>query len=151
MPTDFESRLQSLTADLTKQILAAIQSASLSELAALGGQPAAKAAPAPKAAAPAKPAAAPVAAKAAKSAPAKATKKAAKKGARRSSEAVQALQNRVVEFVNSTSGGVSIGEVATKLGEPKDDLSRPLSLALQAGQIKKQGEKAQARYFPGRK
>jgi hypothetical protein len=129
-----------------------VQHASVADLSAVAGRSAARpAAPAPRAAKKGASAAPKVAAPAAKKGGAKASSKKRARGAgRRPSDEIQALQAKVVDFVNGTSGGVAISDIASKLGVDKGDLPRPLALAVAAGAIKKTGEKRLTRYFPGK-
>jgi hypothetical protein len=118
--------------------------------AALAAAPAAASA-APRKAAPAAKAA-PVSAKAPAPAP-RAESPKSKKAAppsrriRRSSEDVQTLANQVGDYVNEHPG-IAVSEIATGIGADINDITRPVSIALEKGLISKKGEKRLTRYFP---
>jgi hypothetical protein len=132
MATELEDQLQSIARRFVASVFAAIRAASLAELTTAGGSaPGRRGAPAPveRRAAPA-------------------TKRRARRAGRRSSDEVQALLGRVVDCVRGTSDGVSISQIAAKLGVATADLTRPLTLAVTAGALRKTGEKRMTRYFP---
>ena len=60
---------------------------------------------------------------------------------RRSSESVIELAGRSVAFIKSSGGNVAVSDIAKGLGVDKDDISRPLAVALQQHLIRKTGEK----------
>jgi pyruvate/2-oxoglutarate dehydrogenase complex dihydrolipoamide acyltransferase (E2) component len=71
---------------------------------------------------------------------------------RRSSEDVQTLATQVADYVNEHPG-IAVSEIATGIGADINDITRPVSIALEKGLISKKGEKRLTRYFPpkGRK
>jgi hypothetical protein len=71
--------------------------------------------------------------------------------ARRTSDDVEKLADRVVELIASSGGNVAVSEIARALDVAKADLGRPLSVAVKAGRIRKTGEKRRTRYHPAGK
>lgn len=69
---------------------------------------------------------------------------------RRSGKELQGLVERVVRAVEEhpKPEGVAVGELAKALRRPSTELSRPLHLALEAGRLKKTGDRRHTRYFP---
>lgn len=65
---------------------------------------------------------------------------------RRASDVVQAIKSRIVDAVNSTDGLLSANQLAVMLKAPKNNLSRPLALAVASGEIKKIGQRRMTRY-----
>lgn len=70
---------------------------------------------------------------------------------RRSSDEVLALRDRIIALVKDSPAGLSVSEIAARLGIPVQDAIRPLTLATQCGALVRQGEKRLARYFPAQK
>ena len=126
---NLQSRLRSLADTFVSGVLGALRGASLSELTALTGG---RVAVSPG-------------------------KRSAKGGAkqrgsagrrvRRSSDSVAELAARAAAFIKSSGGNVAVSDIAKGLGVDKDDISRPLAVALQQRQIRKTGEKRLTRYF----
>lgn len=137
------SALQRAIADLAQQFAAqvvkAIGTASLQDIAALTGG----AAPArPRAAAPA-PAAAP-------SAPAKASSSRRGGGRRRrSADDLAALGGRIVDLLKANSGGMRAEAIRDALNVPRKELPRVFSQLVSSGAVKKSGQKRATTYFVG--
>jgi hypothetical protein len=150
MSTVLQSRLRNVTESFVAQVLDAVRTASLSELyegigATAPARPALVARP--------RAAAAPVAAAAVAVRPAGGRRLVTRRSgasARRSSDEVTKLREKVVGVIQGSTGGIAISEVARKLGLTPGDITRPLALALRANSIKKTGEKRMTRYFPKR-
>ena len=81
-------------------------------------------------------------------------KRSAKKAgrrARRSSADVEATSKAIASQLRKTPG-VSVSDLANSMGADSADLKRPLALMLEAGSIRKTGEKRGTKYFAkGRK
>ena len=144
---NLKSIIEKIHAEYEARIIAAVRAASAADILEAFEAPSlsASAGPAVKA----KPAAAaPKATKTAKAA----TKapKAAKTGGkrfRRPSGEVNAIADKIASVVKeSGDGGLSISDIALKLGVNKGDLLRPLQLALGDGFIKKVGDRRSAKY-----
>src|SRR5690349_573934 len=136
MSTGLHSRLRSITESFVSQVLDAVRTASLSELyEGLGAVTSARPSAAP---------AAPVAASRARAAaPAQVPSgrrlvtRRSGANARRSSDEVTKLREKVISVVQGSSGGIAISDVARKIGLTPGDITRPLALALKAGLIKR--------------
>lgn len=72
------------------------------------------------------------------------------KRVRRSSKQLEELVERVVRAVeeHQKPEGVAMGELVKALRRSSAELTRPLHLALQAGRLKKTGDRRHTRYFP---
>jgi hypothetical protein len=146
--SQLESQLHVVAAEFVQSLIAAIRGASVAELSALArveAAPPALAASRPAARRDARPAAQP-----ARGARNTGATTRARRAGRRPSDEIHALEARVIELVKGSAGGLSISDIASRLGVPKGDLPRPLALAVAAGLVKKTGEKRLSRYFPGR-
>lgn len=79
---------------------------------------------------------------------AKAPAKRRSEGSRRSSEEVELLREQVVNLVREAPEGMSMGDLARRLGLSPADLTRPVALAVASGAVVRQGERRLSRYFP---
>lgn len=70
-------------------------------------------------------------------------------GVKRSPEAIQAVLDSVVRYLNSNSEGIGSEHLQKALGIEKKDIVGPITQALAQGLIKKSGQKRATRYFPG--
>lgn len=133
MSSNIEQTIQELASQFVHGVLQAISSASLQELAALAEE----GGPAPTRARKGK---------------GRVTregggKRASERRVRRSSEDVNELAERVVDFVRQSGGDQAVSDIARGLGLETADITRPITLALRAGQLRKEGEKRLTRYF----
>lgn len=72
---------------------------------------------------------------------------------RRSSEDIETLVERIAAAVREAdegTEGVPIRTIARALKLDTADLTRPMTLALQQKKIRKEGDRRNARYFPGK-
>jgi len=142
------SALQRTIADLAQQFAAqmvkAIGTASLQDIAALtgGGLPArTRVAPAPAAA----PAAAP-----ARGGSRTASRRRPPAGRRRRTAADLAeLGGRIVDLLKSNAAGMRAEAIRDALGVPRKELPRVFSQLVASGAVKKEGQKRATTYFPG--
>jgi hypothetical protein len=135
MPT-LRSQLDALAANFAKEILAALQGASLHELLASGG-----AATAGKG----RPPRAPLA----KAAPTTLPKAARSSGRlrRRSAEEIQAMLNKIVLLVKTHKEGMRAEEIRSKLGMQAKEMPRILKEGISAKKLSSKGQKRATTYF----
>lgn len=76
------------------------------------------------------------------------------RGAKRERRSASELGELVVQAVEAAakagSEGLAVGELARVLRRSSRELTRPLHVALQAGRLKKKGERRHTRYFPAK-
>jgi hypothetical protein len=80
-------------------------------------------------------------------APAKAKKSSSGRLAKRGPEEMQGVINRIVEALQGEQEGMSSEQLQKALGLAKNEIQRPLLLALQGSTVRKTGEKRATRYF----
>jgi len=136
------SALQRAIADLAQQFAAqvvkAIGSASLQDIASLTGGAAPSRA---RAAAPAAPAA-----------PARAASAGGRRGGgrrRRTANDLAALGGRIVELLKGSSAGLRAEAIRDALGVPRKELPRVFAQLVSSGAVKKSGQKRATTYFVG--
>ncbi|MCU0654676.1 MAG: hypothetical protein MUF64_05110 [Polyangiaceae bacterium] len=150
---NIETTIQKIAQNFVQEVVKALVGSSIEEFAQLahkGGGRAARSAPAaPKPAKRGRPA------KAEKAEKASARGRKPAKRNRRSSEEIEVIKNKVIECIRDSveehPNGISVSEIAKAIREDIEDITRPIHQAVEAGQIKKKGEKRLTRYFPGKK
>jgi hypothetical protein len=124
-----------LANDFATQILAAVRTASLDDIAALAGGRGRVAA----AAGPARPAAGGGRGRAA----------AGGGRRRRSREDIDALGGQILELLQANPDGLRAEQIRAELGVPRRELPRALAAIVENGSARKQGEKRATTYFAG--
>lgn len=119
--------LDELTATATQRIIDVLNGLPLSALTGGGDQAAAPAAH--------------------KTAPRAAKKSAGGRLAKRSPEEMQAVIDRIIEALQGEQEGLSSEQLQKALGLAKNEIQRPLLLALEGSVVRKTGEKRSTRYF----
>lgn len=140
----FMSALQRAIADLAQnfaaQVVKAIGTASLQDIAALtGGAAAPSRARTAPAAAPAAPA---------KAAPAAASRRGGSRR-RRTADDLAALGGRIVDLLKTNSGGMRAEAIRDQLNVPRKELPRVFAQLVSSGAVKKSGQKRATTYFVG--
>ncbi len=134
------SAIATLAEDFASKVLAAIRTASLGDIAALGGGGAA----AVGRRGPGRPRAA-AAGTAAPAAP-----RGRRGGRRRRTNAdLEALGSRIVDTVKGSPGGMRAEAIREALGVARKELPRALSQLISSGLLKKEGERRATTYFVG--
>jgi ribosomal protein L12E/L44/L45/RPP1/RPP2 len=147
---NIETTIQKIAQNFVQEVVKALVGSSIEEFAQLahkGGSRAARSAPA-----------APKPAKRGRSAKAEKASTRGRKPAkrnRRSSGEIEIIKNKVIECIRDSveehPNGISVSEIAKAIREDIEDITRPIHQAVEAGQIKKKGQKRLTRYFPGKK
>lgn len=132
------SAIASLAEDFVAQVLRALHTASLSDLAAIGAGTPARRGPGR----PPKSAGAPAAAAAAPR---------GRRGGRRRRTAadLEALGSRVTELLRSNPAGLRAESIRDSLNIARKELPRAISQLLSSGSIRKEGQKRATTYFVG--
>lgn len=133
--SELRRAITALAEDFTTKVLRALQTASLSDLAALGGGSAARRGPGRP----------PKAEGAAAAAP-----RGRRGGRRRRTAAdIEALGSRITELLRGNAEGMRAEAIREGLGIPRKELPRAISQLLSAGAIRKEGQKRATTYFLG--
>lgn len=134
--SELRRAITALAEDFTTKVLRALQTASLSDLAALGGGAAVRRGPGrpPKS----------------EGAAAAAAPRGRRGGRRRRTAAdLEALGSRITDLLRSNPGGMRAEAIREGLGIPRKELPRAISQLLSGGAIRKEGQKRATTYFLG--
>jgi hypothetical protein len=144
MPSDFKSTIADLAQQFANQVLAAVKTASLSEIlgtsgAAAGGRGRGRAAV--------------VAAGAEGGRVGRAGPRRGRGGrmARRSPDDIAKVADQIVAILKKNSKGLRSEQIQSELGLAKNEIPRPLAKALQEKRISKKGEKRATTYFSSKR
>jgi len=127
--SDLKATLEKLAADFAQAAVAAIQGASLDDIAGIASSnPRAASAPHGRRAA-----------------------RPTRRGRlhRRSAVDIGKVMDAIVALLGKHKGGLRAEEIRAKLGVSKKELPRPIAEGLSAGKLKKRGEKRATTYFVG--
>jgi hypothetical protein len=135
--SELRRAISSLAEDFAAQVLRALHSASLSDLAALGGG-------APARRGPGRPRKSEAAAPGAPAAPR------ARRGRRRRTAAdLEALGSRVTDLLRSSPSGLRAEAIRDALKIARKELPRAMQQLLDSGSIRKEGQKRATTYYVG--
>jgi hypothetical protein len=136
MSTQLHATIQKLSEDLAANILRAIRSMSVDDLARLGGSSGGAARRGPGR--PPKAAAHHAAPRAARG---------SRRLARRSTQDLEKMAERIISLVKSSKKGINAEAIRSSLKVPRKVLPRPLKMALDSKKIRKKGHKRATMYF----